>query len=158
MTNILNRINNLFAPAKHIPETLTLLVARLALFTVFWRSAQTKISGGEFLGQNWAFWEVSESTKLLFEYEYDLPLLPADIAAYLATFGEFFLSLLLLLGLFTRLGAAGLLAMTAVIQFLVYPEAWPTHILWLAALLYVLKDGAGKLSIDYLIYRKACCT
>ena len=125
-------------------------MARLALFVVFWRSAQTKITGGEFLGQNWAFWEVTESTKLLFEYEYDLPLIPADIAAYLATFGEFFLSLLLLVGIFTRLGAAGLLAMTAVIQFLVYPSAWPTHILWLAPLLYILKDGPGKLSLDYL--------
>ena len=87
MTKLHNWVNNLFAPAKHIPESITLLVARLALFVVFWRSAQTKITGGEFLGQNWAFWEVTESTKLLFEYEYDLPLIPADIAAYLATFG-----------------------------------------------------------------------
>ena len=155
MTKVLNSINNLFAPAKHIPESLTLLVARLALFTVFWRAAQTKISGGEFVGQNWAFWELTDSTKLLFEYEYDLPLLPADVAAYLATFGEFFLALLLLLGLFTRLGATGLLAMTAVIQFLVYPGAWPTHILWLAPLLYVLKEGPGKLSVDYLLSNKS---
>ena len=151
MTKLISWVNNLFAPAKHIPEALTLLVARLAIFTVFWRSAQTKITGGEFLGQNWAFWDVTSTTFTLFEYEYDLPLIPADIAAYLATFGEFFLSLLLLLGLFTRLGAAGLLAMTAVIQFFVYPSAWPVHILWLAPLLYVLKDGPGKLSLDYVL-------
>ena len=154
MTTIINKINSLFSFAKLIPESITLLVARLAIFTVFWRSAQTKISSGEFLGQNWAFYDVSDSTILLFEYEYDLPLIPADIAAYLATFGEFFLSLLLLLGLFTRLGAFGLLIMTAVIQFLVYPAAWPTHILWLAPILYVLKDGPGKLSLDYLFTNK----
>ena len=94
MTKIINQINNLLAPASKIPESITLLTARLAIFFVFWRSAQTKISGGEFLGQNWAFFNVSDSTKLLFEYEYDLPLIPADLAAYLATFGEFFLSLL----------------------------------------------------------------
>lgn len=155
MTKIINMLNNLLAPAKNIPASITLLTARLAIFAVFWRSAQTKISGAEFLGQNWAFYNVSDSTKLLFEYDYDLPLIPADIAAYLATFGEFFLSLLLLFGLFTRLSALGLLVMTAVIQFLVYPGAWPTHILWAAALLYLLKDGAGKLSLDYFLGKKA---
>jgi len=155
MTKIINQINNLLAPATKIPESITLLTARLAIFFVFWRSAQTKISGGEFLGQNWAFFNVSDSTKLLFEYEYDLPLIPADLAAYLATFGEFFLSLLVLFGLFTRLGALGLLVMTAVIQLLVYPEAYSLHILWAAALLYVLKDGPGKLSLDFFLTKKA---
>lgn len=149
MNSIISRINGLLAPAKHIPESITLLLARLAIFTVFWRSAQTKISGADFLGQSWAFYDINQSTFLLFEYEYDLPVIPADIAAYMATFAEFFLSLLILLGLFTRLSAFGFLMMTLVIQFLVFPDAWPTHILWAAALLYVLKDGPGKLSLDY---------
>jgi putative oxidoreductase len=151
MATFISRINGLLAPAKHIPESVTLLLARIAIFFVFWRSAQTKISGAEFLDQSWAFWNVSDTTRLLFEYEYDLPLIPANIAASLATYAEFFLSLLILVGLFSRISALGFLLMTAVIQFLVYPGAWPTHILWAALLLYVLKDGPGKLSLDHLL-------
>ena len=51
---------------------------------------------------------------------------------------------LLVLGLFARLGAAALLAMTLVIQFLVYPENWPEHLMWASILAYVLSRGAGK--------------
>ena len=148
MISILNTINGLFAPARKIPEAFTLLIARLAIAAVFWRSAQTKIAGGEFLGQKWAFYDLSASTTMLFEYEYDLPLLPPELAAYMATFAEFFLSILIAVGLFTRLSALGFLIMTLVIQFFVYPDAWPTHILWAGLLLYILKDGPGKLSLD----------
>lgn len=151
MTAIINSINGLFAPARKIPEAITLLLARLAIATVFWKSAQTKIASGEFLGQKWAFYDLSASTTMLFEYEYDLPLLPPEIAAYMATFAEFFLSILIVLGLFTRLSAFGFLIMTLVIQIFVYPSAWPTHILWAALLLYVLKDGPGKLSLDHIL-------
>ena len=155
MNAIISRLNSFLALANKIPLSFNLLVARLAIFTVFWRSAQTKISGADFLGQSWAFWEVSESTKLLFAYEYDLPIIPADIAAYTATFAEFFFSLFILIGLFSRLSALAFLMMMLVIQFLVYPDAWPTHILWAAALLYVLKEGAGKISLDYLISQRS---
>ncbi|NNJ72957.1 MAG: DoxX family protein [Enterobacterales bacterium] len=151
MSSLLNTINGLLAPAKKIPESLTLLVARIALATVFWKSAQTKIASGDFLGQKWAFYDLSASTTMLFEYEYDLPLIPPEIAAYMATFAEFFLSIFILLGLFTRLSAFGFLMMTLVIQVFVYPDAWPTHILWAGLLLYVLKEGPGKLSLDRVL-------
>lgn len=151
MSSLINTINGLLAPAKKIPESLTLLVARIALATVFWKSAQTKIASGDFLGQKWAFYDLSASTTMLFEYEYDLPLIPPEIAAYMATFAEFFLSIFILLGLFTRLSAFGFLMMTLVIQVFVYPDAWPTHILWAGLLLYVLKEGPGKLSLDRVL-------
>jgi putative oxidoreductase len=38
--------------------------------------------------------------------------------------------------------------MTAVIQLLVYPDAWPTHLVWATALLYLAARGAGRLSLD----------
>jgi len=151
MSSLINTINGLLAPAKKIPESLTLLVARIALATVFWKSAQTKIASGDFLGQKWAFYDLSASTTMLFEYEYDLPLIPPETAAYMATFAEFFLSIFILLGLFTRLSAFGFLMMTLVIQVFVYPDAWPTHILWAGLLLYVLKEGPGKLSLDRVL-------
>ena len=134
-----------------IPDDIIALVARMAIGLVFWRSAQTKIDGDKILGQKWQFFNVSDSTFTLFEYEYELPLIPSDIAAYLATYSEFLLGLAIMLGILTRLSAFGLLSMTLVIQLFVYPQAWPTHIMWLVPLLYLIKHCGGKLSIDNII-------
>ncbi len=135
------------------PEVLVSLLIRVSVFLIFWKAAQSKISGMEVLGQNFAFWNVTDSTIMLFEYEYALPLIPAEVAAYMATFSEFFLSLFILLGFMTRLSALGLLIMTAVIQLLVYfPfEYWQTHLLWAGMLLFLLKYGAGSISLDKTI-------
>ncbi|MNJ80328.1 hypothetical protein D3C77_786690 [compost metagenome] len=59
--------------------------------------------------------------------------------------------MLLLLGLATRLSALGLLVMTAVIQIFVYPDAYPTHGVWAAVLLYLVARGGGAVSLDALI-------
>ncbi|MBX2858539.1 MAG: DoxX family protein [Cellvibrionaceae bacterium] len=136
-----------------VPDWLIGLSARVAIFMVFWPSAQTKITGGKLLGQNFAFWNVTETTFLLFENEYAVPILPSNISAYLATFGEFFFALFILLGIFTRLSAAGLLGITAVIQLFVYPDIWITHLIWAALLIYLLKNGAGAVSIDTAVIR-----
>jgi putative oxidoreductase len=56
--------------------------------------------------------------------------------------------LLLLLGLATRAAALGLLAMTAVIQVFVYPDAWPTHLSWAALMLLLVRQGGGAFSLD----------
>lgn len=150
--NVLSSIDRYAKKIGYIvPEWLIAMVARVALFFVFWNSVQTKISGLSFFGQHFAFWNVSDSTIMLFEYEYDLPFIPPEVAAYLATFGEFFLAIGILLGLMTRLSALGLLIMTAVIQIFVYPEAWTLHLLWAAPLLYLLRNGGGIVSLDKLL-------
>ena len=145
-TCMLSRVNS-------IPEDIIAITARLAIASVFWRSAQTKIIGWELFDQSWQFYNVSTSTLMLFQYEYNLPLIDYKIAAYLATFSEFFLSLAIVVGFMTRLSALALLGMTAVIQVLVYPDAWPTHIMWAAILLYIIKHGSGKLSVDNLFIK-----
>jgi putative oxidoreductase len=137
-----------------IPTWIVALLIRIAAATPFWRSVQTKISGWDLFGQSWKFWNLSESTFLLFRHEYSLPLLPSSLAAYLATFGEFFLSIAIVLGLLTRLSALGLLMMTAVIQLFVYPGAWNVHILWAALLVYLIRYGGGSFSVDHLLRRK----
>lgn len=148
MKSLIESLNRL---CGKIPEDIIALVARIAVGLVFWRSAQTKIDGSTILGQKWQFFNLSDSTFTLFEYEYELPIIPSDIAAYLATYGEFFLGGAIILGLFTRLSAIALLGMTLVIQIFVYPDAWPTHIMWLVPLLYLIKHGGGKASVDSLI-------
>lgn len=147
MKKLLESIYQLFGK---IPEDVIALIARVAIGLVFWRSAQTKIDGSTILGQKWQFFNVSDSTFTLFEYEYELPIIPSDIAAYMATYAEFFLGGAIILGIVTRLSALGLLGMTLVIQIFVYPDAWPTHIMWLVPLLYLIKHGGGKISVDNL--------
>lgn len=123
-----------------IPQDLVALAARIFPAVVFWQSARTKVDG----------FAIRDATWFLFEYEYALPLIPHTWAAVLATVAEHVLPVLLVLGLFGRFAAAGLLVMTAVIQLLVYPQAWVTHGLWAAALLVVLAQGPGRLSVDHL--------
>lgn len=147
----LDRANQLMAM---VPAWFVSLLTRVAVASAFWRSVQSKISGWEFFGQSWKFWNLSESTFFLFEHEYALPLLPVKLAAYLATYGEFFLSIAIVLGLLTRLSAVGFLIMTAVIQIFVFPDAWNVHILWAALLLYLIKYGGGTISIDHLLQKK----
>ncbi len=140
---------------QRLPHSLIALLARFSIAAVFWSSGQTKIEGlvinfvsGEFtLG--WP--RLSSSALDLFRYEYQLPLVPPELAAPMAALAEHLLPLLLLFGLATRLSALGLLVMTLVIQVFVYPGAYATHGTWAALLLYLMATGPGRLSIDHLL-------
>lgn len=132
----------LAALLARIPEALWLLVCRLGIGAIFFLSGRTKVEG---------LITLKDSTYTLFEYEYALPLLPPDIAAHAATYAEHAFPILLALGLFTRLGALGLLGMTATIQIFVYPDAWPTHLSWAAILLPIIARGPGALSLDRML-------
>lgn len=123
-----------------LPSTLLLLVARLGIASIFFLSGRTKVEG---------VLTITDSARSLFETEYRLPLLPPEVAVHLATYAEHFLPVLLVLGLFTRLAALGLLGMTLVIEIFVYPDAWPTHLSWAAILLPLIAYGAGRLSLDH---------
>jgi putative oxidoreductase len=94
-----------------------------------------------------------DTTIELFTEEYKVPLLPPEIAANMALGIELTMPVLLVLGLLTRVAALVLLGMTTVIEIFVYPQAWPTHIQWAAMLLVLLCRGAGKLSIDHLLWQ-----
>lgn len=144
MTPILHlrdRIGQINRLADHLPHDVVALAARIFPAVVFWQSARTKVDG----------LTIKDSTYFLFEQVYALPLIPPAIAAQLATVAEHLLPVLLVLGLFARLGALGLLGMTAVIQIFVFPEAWVTHGLWATALLVVLAQGPGRVSLDHLL-------
>jgi putative oxidoreductase len=142
---------------RRLAWPVTTLLGRVALAGVFWQSGQTKVQGlainlatGEFqLG--WP--RLSDNAVALFRDEYKLPLLPPELAAVMAASAEHLLPLMLLLGLGTRLAALGLLGMTAVIQLLVYPGAWPTHFSWAAVLLMLLWQGCGPTGLDALLAR-----
>src|SRR5690606_26672713 len=81
----------------------------------------------------------------------DLPIIDPVLAAQLATLVEITVPLFLFAGLATRLATLPLLTMTAVIQTLVFPNAWPSHLMWAAMLVYILARGPGVFSIDHVI-------
>ena len=129
--------------AERIPSSILGLVIRVGIADVFWRSGQTKVSG----------WHVTDTTIQLFRDEYKVPLVPPEVAANLAAVQEHLFSVLLVIGLASRLSALGLLGVTAVIQIFVYPHNWPDHLLWSGCLLYVIARGPGEFSLDALIRR-----
>lgn len=130
------------ALSEKTPAWIYQLAMRIAIGMVFWQSARTKVEGVLTLKQ---------STFFLFQYEYDLPLIPSDIAAYMATYAETGFAILLIVGLATRFAAASLLMMTLVIQIFVYPEAWIVHLSWMAILTYLMARGGGLISADNLV-------
>ena len=144
MMNLIKKAIDMVSGA--LPEAIVLLITRLALAGIFWRSARTKVEEGTWL-------QMSDTTVFLFQEEYGMPF--PEITGLIATYAEHFLPILVVLGLFTRLGAAGLLVMTLVIQFFVYPDAWwQTHILWVALAGILVVRGGGMFSIDRLLGHK----
>jgi putative oxidoreductase len=115
------------------------LVCRFSTAAIFFLSGRTKVEG---------FLTITDSAYELFRTEYKLPLVPPEIAAHMAAYAEHLFPLLLVLGLFTRASALALLGMTLTIQLFVYPDAWPTHLSWAAALLYLVGRGGGTLALD----------
>jgi putative oxidoreductase len=127
-----------------LPLSLLLLVQRLGVAAIFFLSGRTKVEG---------WFTITDSTYELFRYEYSGVPLPPELAAVMATASEHLFSILLVLGLFTRLSALALLGMTLTIQIFVFPDAWPTHLSWAGLLLPLIALGGGKVSLDRLVFR-----
>ena len=117
---------------------------RLYLADVFIRSGLVKL-------QSW------EATLFLFESEFEVPLLPPELAAYLGTAAELTLPVFIALGLGTRFFALALFAFNAVAATS-YPglsaAGLKDHVLWGALMLVALFHGPGKLSLDYWLCRR----
>lgn len=126
------------------PHDLLALGARLSLGAIFLLSARTKVTG---------WFQLSDAAVSLFEEEYRLPWISALLAAQIAMVAEHLIGAMLVLGLGTRLAAIGLLGMTLVIQLLVYPSAWPTHLSWATLALYLVGHGGGRSALDHWINR-----
>lgn len=123
------------AALGRLPLPLIQFLFRLAIASVFLKAGLNKI----------ASWEL---TVQLFADEYKVPVLPPDLAATMATSVELGCSVLLVVGLATRLATLPLLGMIAVIQTFVYPGAYAEHLTWGSILLFLLTRGAGAWSVD----------
>ncbi len=120
------------------------LAFRLWVARVFWNSGLSKI-------QSW------DTTLMLFEYEYAVPLLSFDIAAILATGVELAAPVLLVLGLGSRFGALALFVLNYVAA-IAYPDisaaGLKDHYLWGALLAVTFFHGPGILSADHFLSRR----
>lgn len=145
----------------HSAYALLALGLRLVMARVFFVSGQAKIEGPAVPIQ----WPaggidlavtlpaaIKETTFQLFETQYaGLPIAPGA-AAYLFSYAEFVLPICLLLGFATRFAAAGLLALTMLLQIYVAPAMWwPLHVYWVSILLVLVLLGPGAVSVDALI-------
>jgi putative oxidoreductase len=146
--NQLSRVANYYYKASRLPEYLAPALdfgIRLFLANVFFKSGLTKI-------HNW------DSTLYLFSDIYQVPLLPPEWAAYLATIAELGLPVLLVMGLLGRFAAGGLfiLNLVAVISF--YSQLSESginqHLYWGMLLAVLLAISRGAWSLDALLEKR----
>jgi putative oxidoreductase len=132
------RLAWVLAALGRVPLALIQVLFRLAIASVFLKAGLNKL----------ASWEL---TVQLFADEYKVPVLPPDLAAVMATTTEIGCSILLIVGLGTRLATLPLLGMLAVIQTFVYPGAYAGHLTWGSILFFLLTRGGGPWSVDRVI-------
>lgn len=138
----MTRWSALLERLERFPLSILQLAMRVGVGAVFFRSGLLKIDSWEF-------------TIRLFRDEYQVPLLDPALAARLATIVELGAPTLLFAGLATRVATLPLLGVIVVIQVFVYPNAWSDHLMWAAALVFVLTRGPGVFSLDYRIAKAA---
>lgn len=117
---------------------------KLWVANVFFKSGLTKI-------------ESFDTTLMLFEDEYAVPLLSPVFAAYLGTIAELILPIMLVIGLGGRLVPLGLFLFN-IVAAISYPDLSSAgiqdHIIWGLMLLVLIANGSGWLSVDNIIKNK----
>jgi len=148
-------LTQIYRPYFGLSRGLDLFRPWLLLGTRLWVSWQ-------FLKSGWLKLTTWGDTLELFRSEYHVPVLPPTLAAIAGTFGELFFPILLMLGLFTRVGALGLFAVNAlaVISYWHvlggegFEAALAQHILWGYMLAVIVACGGGALSMDGSLARR----
>ncbi|EGU36821.1 NADH dehydrogenase [Vibrio ichthyoenteri ATCC 700023] len=136
--NMIESYDSLIGKLQCVFVPLLLLFCRLWVAWVFFNSGLIKFN-------SW------DSTLYLFELEYQVPLIPWELAAYMGTAAELILPVFLAFGLFTRPMAA-ILFVFNIIAVVSYPLLWEKgfydHQLWGLMILIVVVWGPGPLSLD----------
>lgn len=123
------------------------LIARLWVSKVFLSSAISKVV-------SWG------STLVLFKYDYVVPLLSPNVAAYIGTAAEFILPIFLILGLGGRfwIFCFFLYNVVCVVSFhFLWTPAGVTgltdHFNWGMLLMLLMFHGSGRISLDYWLHK-----
>lgn len=129
--NIYKRILNLLG----VP--ILLLIIRLYMANIFWKSGLVKIS-------SWP------STLYLFANEYGVPIFSPEIVAYIATSIELTAPIFLTLGFLTRIAAIPMFIMAIFIE--VTFMHLDIHYFWMISLATLMVFGSGAISLDRGLY------
>jgi len=141
------------APLNLFLKPVMLLGFRLYVAYVFFKSGLTKVDDS---------FMVTSSTIDLFKYEY-MPYVSeslATVGAYLASYAELALPILLVIGLITRPAALGLFILNAVAAYSLAQTDFASaaghwqHITWGVMFAIIFAFGPGALSLDKLISNK----
>ncbi|HEX3442304.1 MAG TPA: DoxX family membrane protein [Pseudolabrys sp.] len=152
-------VDGFVAACSFLPYALVGLALRLTMALVFFLDGQTRIDGPlvplkvqDFsLSVTLPLGVKAETVNAFLTQIPPLPVPPA-LAAYVLSYAEFVLPILLLLGFATRFSALALLALTVALQLFVMPQAlWTTHIYWASILLVLVSLGPGQLSVNAII-------
>lgn len=115
----------------------------------------------QFLKSGWLKLQDWDTTRLLFEEEYHVPLLAPGVAAVLGTAGEIVFPLALVVGLLGRYAAAGLFGVNVVavvgyahvLYAAGFEAALAQHVLWGLLLATLVVFGPGRFSVDGWLQR-----
>lgn len=179
--NILLSLYNRVADGLNTASPVLLpLLARLVFAAVllfyFWASASTKLGPGIFgflMPSDGAYIQIFPRTTEDFGYDFSRFGLYHWAVVVAGTWAEFLLPLLIVLGLFTRLAALGMIGFV-IVQSIVdvtghgvsgdtlgalFDRAsdaliWDQRMLWLFLLLVLVLKGGGMLSLDRLVQRR----
>jgi putative oxidoreductase len=132
----------------HILNVLMLLL-RCYVAWVFWQAGYLKFT-------NWA------ATEYLFQFEYQVPILPWQVAAVVGTATELIVPIFIAIGLVTRL-TGGLLFVFNAVAVMSYPVLYQDgfalfakgamdHQIWGLMLLFIVTLGAGRWSFDQRLH------
>ncbi|MEM6374664.1 MAG: DoxX family protein [Pseudomonadota bacterium] len=148
-----------------IVPTLARLVFLCVLFFYFWNAAVLKIDGSIFSPSAGAFGQIFPKAAEAVLYDVSQLSFFQRIVIFAGTLAEFVLPVLLIIGLFTRFAALGMIGFIAV-QTLVdvvghgatlgglfdnAQQLLDQRVMWTFLFLVILVKGAGPLSVDRLI-------
>ncbi|MBX2886933.1 MAG: DoxX family protein [Granulosicoccus sp.] len=173
---IFNGIHNV--TERWLPGLLARFVFAAVLLHYYIHSAATKVGDGIA-----GFFQIDDGAyvqilpKAMENAGYDstqLALFPEKMMVYFGTYGEFILPVLIVIGLFTRIAAIGMIVfivVQSVVDIVGHHAdadtigAWfdrfsnsvilDQRAMWVFLLFYLLIYGAGKLSIDYMLSDKS---
>jgi len=151
----MNAYRRLVARLDGFPQPLLQLAMRVGIFFVFWRSGMLKAANMEqavgLFRDEYFTVQDKEPVPVFFQELLRIPKWPAEASAWLATSVELAAPALILAGLATRVSALALIGMTLFIQFCIYWRDYPSHLLCLSILLFILVRGPGPWSLDRVL-------
>lgn len=182
MKGLINLHNSVFGGIERALDTWFLgLLARFVfagvLFMYFINSAFTKVGDGVagfFQIQPAAYFQMLPPIVEQFNYDpSQVPFIPYGLIVYMGTYGEFILPVLVVIGLFTRISAIGMMIFVAVMTYVdiafhqvddktigaLFDRFQDSAIsdqrlLWLFPLIYLAIKGPGLISVDALLGRQ----